>query len=185
MRGSRSACLTPHDSSTRGPRPIWPKEGNIARVPRHSLLLRLARDSCLPRLVRRKLRVSFFAGRYSARIFTCTEDHGRRRLPCCLRQLGGKRQRPSVVATGQDTGACLAGSGRREGYTLKENADSADKTHESSQRQDLSRAPQPNCALNIDRIFVSCHLQYCVFAALQPIANHIHRPADYPVDTPV
>jgi hypothetical protein len=24
-----------------------------------------------------------------------------------------------------------------------------------------------------------------VNAALQPIANHIHRPADYPVDTPV
>src|ERR1700753_1828645 len=67
------------------PRPTSPKEGNIARVPRHSLLLRLARDSCLPRLVRRKLRVSFFAGRYWRRIFTCTEGHGRRRLPCCLR----------------------------------------------------------------------------------------------------
>jgi hypothetical protein len=26
--------------------------------------------------------------------------------------------------------------------------------------------------------------QYRVFAALQPIANHIHRPADYPVATP-
>jgi hypothetical protein len=24
-----------------------------------------------------------------------------------------------------------------------------------------------------------------VFAALQPIANHIHRPADYPADTPM
>jgi hypothetical protein len=31
----------------------------------------------------------------------------------------------------------------------------------------------------------SRRLQYCVFAALQPIANHIHRLADYPVDTPV
>jgi hypothetical protein len=34
-------------------------------------------------------------------------------------------------------------------------------------------------------MFDSHCLQYCVFAALQPIANHIHRPADYPVDTPV
>jgi hypothetical protein len=34
-------------------------------------------------------------------------------------------------------------------------------------------------------MFNSRCLQYCVFAALQPIANHIHRPADYPVDTPV
>jgi len=34
-------------------------------------------------------------------------------------------------------------------------------------------------------MFDSRRLQYRVFAALQPIANHIHRPADYPVDTPV
>jgi hypothetical protein len=34
-------------------------------------------------------------------------------------------------------------------------------------------------------MFDSRRFQYCVLAALQPISNHIHRAADYPVDTPV
>jgi hypothetical protein len=33
-------------------------------------------------------------------------------------------------------------------------------------------------------MFDSRRFQYCVLAALQPISNHIHRAADYPVDTP-
>ena len=79
----------------------------------------------------------------------------------------------------------MAGSEGNERNDFKEGNDSADKTDKRSQRQDVSRAPQPNCALNIVRISDSRRLQYRVFAALQPIANHIHRPADYPADTPM
>src|ERR1700742_1376333 len=81
----------------------------------------------------------------------------------------------------------LAVSGRREGDTPKTwwRESPVVRKAKGSQRQQVSRAPQPDCALNNDRMSASRRFQYRVFAALQPIANHIHRPADYPMNTPV
>jgi hypothetical protein len=82
-------------------------------------------------------------------------------------------------------GKLMAGSVSKKRHKFKGWGDIADKTEECPRRQDVSRAPQPDCALITVRMSDSRRLQYCVFAALQPIANHIHRPADYPADTPV
>ena len=150
-----------------------------------------ARDLCSLRLVRREPRVSFLppssmkhdaAGFLLARKatggvvfrFALDNPRGQASVPAgSCRFLRHRHQK------------CLAGSEGKERDTLDERELSAAKTDKGSQRQDVPRAPQPDCALKINRMFDSRRLQYRVFAALQPIANHIHRSADYPVDTPV
>lgn len=85
----------------------------------------------------------------------------------------------------QLAGVFVAGSVRRVCTTQEERETFVGTKAGRSQRQQISRASQTDCALINDRMFISRRFQNRVVAALQSIANHIHRFAHYPVDTPV
>ncbi len=188
---ARFSCGMLHSSRLVDTRFRWSGKEDAARVSRYPLLV-LARECCLPRPVRSKRRVHFhqlssgqtvlavWAGFSLARKTTAgvVFRFGRDNSPRVERR--PKRERPI-----QQAGKIVAESERRARETRKERDTSVRTKRKRSQRQHVSRAPQPDCALINDRMFISRRSKNRVVAALQPIANHIHRPADYPVDTPV
>jgi len=165
-RDSRSACLTPQDSSTRGP-------GQLRR-----------RKKTLPE----SRSISWYRTLHAIRVFPASfgKNFASLSMPAIISAAGYSLARKTTrgvgfrVAQGNPSGRASVPAelppARGPAYFWRDR-EGGSGTHSSeggnlptkrikgSQRQDVSRAPQPDCALNTDRMFISRRLQYCVFAA--------------------